>query len=240
MLDRRSFVMALPALGWAATARAGAAASAPWSPPECVVFTRARQQALAPNDALRLLEDGNERFVTGRSVACDLRAQVRETANGTAPFAAVVGCIDSRVPPEIVFDQRLGDIVCARVAGNFVNDDILGSLEIATRFGGAKVVVVLGHSECGTIKSAIDGAKLGYVTAMLRNFAPAIKAVKAPADASGKNATYVQAVAEQHARISAHQLTSRSEVLRALVARHELRVVAAMHDVATGRVTFLA
>jgi carbonic anhydrase len=234
MFDRRRFIAAMPALGLGASA-----ASPPQQAPECAVYTPARQQATAPDEALRLLADGNERFVAGRTVNCDLRAQVRETSGGQAPFAAILGCIDSRVPPELVFDQRIGDVFSARVAGNFVNDDILGSLEFATRLSGARIVVVLGHSECGAIKGAIDGATLGYVTAMLRNFAPAIKAARAPGERSAKNPAFVQAVAEANARLAAAQLTSRSEVLRALVEQKTLRVVAAMHDVATGRVTFL-
>ena len=126
------------------------------------------------------------------------------------------------------------------LAGNFIDDDILGSLELATRNGGARLCVVLGHSECGAIKSAIDGAKLGYVTAMLRNFAPAIKATRASGEANGKNAAYVQAVADTHAKLGAAQITSRSEVIRKLVEQRRLRVVAAMHHVATGRVSFFA
>jgi carbonic anhydrase len=232
MTTRRRFLAAVPALGLAARARAQA-------PPECAVFTRERQRETTPDEALRRLVEGNERFVSGRTVHCDLRAQVRETADGQAPFAAVVGCIDSRVPPELVFDQRLGDIFVARVAGNFINDDILGSLEFATEVAGARLCVVLGHSSCGAIRGAIDGAKLGYLTAMLRNFAPAIKATRAVGEATGRNAAYVQAVADTHAKLSAAQVVTRSEVMRGLVERRKLRVVAAMHDVATGRVSFL-
>ena len=232
MTSRRGFIAAVPALGLAARARAQGV--------ECAVFTAQRQRETTPDEALRRLVEGNERFVAGRTVSCDLRAQVRETADGQAPYAAIVGCIDSRVPPELVFDQRLGDVFCARIAGNFINDDILGSLEFSTRLSGAKLIVVLGHSECGAIKGAIDGAKLGYLTAMLRNFAPAIKATRPNGEASAKNAAYVQAVAETHAKLAAAQLTSRSEVLRGLVEQRKLRVAAAMHDVATGRVSFLA
>lgn len=245
VFDRRRFVVAVPALGAASAVRAAApsadtAATPALTPAECAVFTPQRQRATSPDEALRLLAEGNERFVAGRTVNCDLRAQVRATASGQAPFAAIVGCIDSRVPPELVFDQRIGDVFCARIAGNFVNDDIIGSLEFSTRLSGAKLIVVLGHGECGAIKGAIDGAKLGYLTAMLRHFAPAIKAVRANGEASSKNAAYVQAVADANAKLTAASLTQRSEVIRTLVERKELRVVAAMHDVATGRVNFFA
>lgn len=245
MIDRRRFLLALPALGAATAARSSppskdAAAAPALTPSECAVFTPQRQQRTSPDAALQMLVEGNERFVAGRTVNCDLRAQLRETATGQAPFAAIVGCIDSRVPPEIVFDQRIGDVFCARIAGNFVNDDIIGSLEFATRLSGARLIVVLGHSECGAIKGAIDGAKLGHLTAMLRNFAPAIKAVRATGDATSKNKAYVQAVADANAKLTAAQLTSRSEVLRAMVEKRELRIVSAMNDIATGRVTFFA
>ncbi|CAG0998509.1 carbonic anhydrase [Burkholderiales bacterium] len=233
MFDRRRFMIAVPALGAAARAGAGT------SPPECAVFTRARQQSTSPDEALALLKEGNERFVAGRTVNCDLRAQVRDTASGQAPFATIVGCIDSRVPPELVFDQRIGDVFCARIAGNFVNDDILGSLEFATKLAGARLAVVLGHTECGAIKGAVDGAKLGYLTAMLRNFAPAIKASRGvPGEHTSRNRAFVQAVADANATLSAAQLVARSEVLRSMVEQGQLRIVSAMHDVATGRVTF--
>ena len=143
MLDRRRFLAVLPALGLASRAGATTATVA-----ECAVFTPARQQATSPDDALRLLVEGNERFVAGQTVNCDLRAQVRQTADGQAPFAAIVGCIDSRVPPELVFDQRIGDVFCARIAGNFVNADILGSLEFSTKLSGAR------PSSCSAIPNA--------------------------------------------------------------------------------------
>ena len=234
MRTRRSFLRGASLIAAACATRAMAA------PPECAVFTPARQKATSPDDALRLLREGNERFVAGRTIHCDLREQLRETAGGQAPFAAIVGCIDSRVPPELVFDQRIGDVFCARIAGNVVNDDIVGSLEFSTRIAGARLCVVLGHSECGAIRGAIDGAKLGYMTATLSSFAPAIEAARAPGGRSTGNVAYVQAVADANARLAAAQLTSRSEVLRSLVERRTLRVVAAMHDVATGRVTFFS
>ena len=138
-----------------------------------------RQKAMTPADALKELKDGNARFVAGQPVNCDLRAQIKATAMGQFPIAAVVGCIDSRVPPELVFDQKLGDIFAARIAGNFVNTDIIGSLEFATKVSGAKLIVVVGHTECGAIKGAIDHVKLGNLTAMLENFAPALAATSA-------------------------------------------------------------
>ena len=121
---------------------------------DCAVYTRDRQRSVSLDDAINLLKAGNERFIAGKSINCNLMQQVKATADGQAPFAAVVGCIDSRVPPELVFDQRIGDIFVARVAGNFVNTDIIGSLEFATKLTGARAIVVLGHTDCGAIKGA--------------------------------------------------------------------------------------
>ncbi len=208
---------------------------------ECAVFTKDRQAALDPSGALQQLKDGNARFVGGRSIHCDLMAQVRATATGQAPFAAIVGCIDSRVPPELIFDQQIGDIFCARIAGNFVNTDIIGSLEFATKLAGAKAIVVLGHSDCGAVKGAIDDAKLGNLTATLANIRPSVAKVAALQGAhTSKDAAFVQAVAVQNAKDAAALLLSRSTVLQDLVAARKLTIAAAMHDLATGVVTWLA
>ncbi len=167
-------------------------------------------------------------------------AQVHATSSGQSPFAAVVGCIDSRVPPELVFDQRIGDVFVARIAGNFVNDEIIGSLEFATKLAGAKAIVVLGHTECGAIMGGIDGAKLGLLTKMLENFNPPIEASRdVEGERSSKNKKLVQAVADTNALLAAKMLTDRSEVLRELVAQKQLVIAAAMHDISTGSVKFL-
>jgi carbonic anhydrase len=207
----------------------------------CAVFTKERQSALDPSGALQRLKDGNARFVAGRSIHCDLMAQVRATASGQAPFAAIVGCIDSRVPPELVFDQQIGDIFVARIAGNFVNTDIIGSLEFATKVAGAKAIVVLGHSECGAVKGAIDDVKLGNLTATLANIRPSVAKVTALKGAhTSKDAAFVQAVAEQNAKDAAALLLSRSTILQGLVGSGKLTVAAAMNDLATGAVNWLA
>lgn len=188
-----------------------------------------------------MLKDGNGRFASGRSIHCDDLAQVKATAGGQAPFAAIVGCIDSRVPPEMVFDQQLGAIFAARIAGNFVNTDIIGSLEFATKLAGAKLIVVLGHTECGAVKGAVDDAKMGNLTATLANIRPSvikIKGVEGPQ--TSKNKKLVQAVADQNAKDAAALLLQRSEVLRGLVAEGKLKVVSAMHDVGTGKITWFA
>lgn len=206
----------------------------------CAIFTPERQKSLTPDAALQMLKDGNARFLAGKSVNCDLLAQVRATAAGQAPFAAIVGCIDSRVPPELVFDQHIGDIFAARIAGNFVNMDIIGSLEFAARVAGAKTIVVLGHTECGAIKGALDQAKLGNLTAMLRHFDPAIAAAQSvEGERSSKNKKLVEAVTNHNAQLAAKMLLDQSEVLRQMVSAKELVVASAIHDIATGKVTFL-
>lgn len=208
---------------------------------ECAVFTPERQGAKTPEEALARLRAGNERFLAGQSINCDLLQQVHDTAGSQAPFAAIVGCIDSRVPPELVFDQRVGDIFCARVAGNFVNTDILGSLEFATHVAGAKAIVILGHSACGAIKSAVDGVELGHITAMLKNFDPAL-ATLTPADGerSSSNDALVQKVADENAMLTAQSLVQRSEILAQRVAEGKLAIASAMHDINTGRIAWLS
>lgn len=208
---------------------------------QCSVMTPERQSATSPDDALAKLKAGNERFATQNMRNCDLIEQVRATAGGQFPSAVVIGCIDARVPPELVFDQRIGDIFSARVAGNVINDDIAGSSEFATKLAGAKLIVVLGHSECGAIKGAVDDVEFGLLTGVLARIKPAVAEAKrdASGDFTSKNKSFVQAVATANARLGAERLTAVSSVLRDLVAAQQLKIVSAMHDVATGRVTFL-
>ena len=230
MYSRRAFVMS--------SALSFAAASGAQAQDACTVFTPARQQATSPEDALRMLQEGNERFASGKTINCDLMAQVRATATGQAPFAAIVGCIDSRVPPELVFDQRLGAIFAARIAGNFVNTDIIGSLEYSCKVAGAKAIVVLGHSDCGAIKGAIDQAKLGNLTEMLSHLEPAVAATKFAGKRTSKDKKLVQAVADTNAQLAARMILGRSPVLKEMADKKEIVVAAAMHDLETGRVSF--
>ena len=216
-------------------------ASARWARAQelCAVSTPASQAALSPEAALQRLKDGNARFLAGKSQHCDLLAQVKATAGGQAPFAAVLSCMDSRVAPELVFDQQIGDIFAVRIAGNFVDTDILGSLEYATEVAGAKLIVVLGHSDCGAIKGAIDDVKLGNLTALLKQIQPAIEQVGESGKTS-KDKAYVQRVADQNAKDAPAALTRRSPILSARVKKGQLKLVAAMHDVSTGQVTFFS
>ena len=235
MISRRLFC------GCLAAAVPFAATAAYAQSSECAVFTPERQNATAPDDAIARLKAGNERFIAGKSIHCDLMAQVKQTASSQSPYAAIVGCIDSRVPPELVFDQRIGDVFCARVAGAIVNTDIIGSLEYSCKVVGAKAIVVLGHNFCGAIKSAVDDVKLGNITALLKNCQPALATLtKADGHRDSHNDPLVQKVAEASARLTAASLTKRSPIIKALVDARKLKIAAAMHDITTGKVTWLS
>jgi carbonic anhydrase len=177
--------------------------------------------------------------VAGKTLNCDLMKQARKTATGQSPFAAIVDCIDGRVPPEFVFDQRIGDMFAARIAVNFVNTDIIGSLEFATKLAGAKRIVLLGHSECGAVKGAVDNAKLGNLTATLANIRPSVLALNYKDALTSTDKVLVQKAADRNAKDAAKKLTARSAVLRGLVAEGKLKIVAAMHDISTGKVSLL-
>lgn len=206
---------------------------------QAVTQTEQTQAAMTPAEALQMLKDGNDRFVRGEAVDRDYMAQVEQTAGGQYPFGVVLACIDSRVPPEIVFDQGLGDLFAPRIAGNYVDADILGSMEFATAVAGSKLIVVLGHTECGAVKGACDHVELGNLTHTLSNIAPAVYAVtdvEGPRTSANKD--FVNAVAHTNVEMTVQNVLERSAVMRDLVERGELMVVGAMYDVATGRVTF--
>ncbi len=235
MINRRaSFgLLATASLALASKASAQSANS-------CAVFTPASQASATPESALQRLKDGNARFVSGSTVNCDLRMQVKDTATQQSPVAVVVGCIDSRVPPEMVFDQRLGDIFAARIAGNFVNTDILGSLEFATKAAGAKLIVVLGHTECGAVKGAVDNVKLGNLTAMLGNIRPSLEKLNYSGVATSKDKVLVQKLADQNAQDAVALIMRKSEVIAEMVAQGKVKIVSAMHNISTGQVSWFA
>lgn len=198
------------------------------------------QAALSPDQALVLLKDGNKRFLDKTPIARDYGRQIEATASGQYPFAAVVSCIDSRIPTEVVFDQGVGDIFNARVAGNFVNTDILGSLEFACKLAGSKLIVIMGHTSCGAVKGACDHAKLGNLTAMLDNIMPAVDNIKTDegVDRSSKNKTFVNDVALENVRLTMHKLKNDSPVLNDMIEAGDVKLIGAMYDVASGQVTF--
>lgn len=215
--------------------------AAPASPPlVSAVTTAADQAALTPSQVLAELKAGNERFVQGNLTARDYRAQVVSTAAGQYPKAVILSCLDSRIPPEIVFDQGIGDLFVARIAGNFENEDILGSMEFATKAAGAKLIVVLGHTACGAVKGACDNVQLGNLTAMLENFQPALAASQGvEGEKSSKNDSYVTAVTDANIRQTMRDIVERSPVLAELVAGGSVAVVGGLYDLGTGQVNWV-
>jgi len=204
--------------------------------------TQKTQEAMSPDTALQALKDGNKRFVTSTQVSRDLMQQVADTSTGQYPFATVLHCIDSRVSAELVFDQGIGDLFSIRIAGNFVNEDILGSMEFATKLAGTKVVVILGHTACGAVKGACDHAKLGNLTGMLEKIAPAVSAVKDPEDVALRtsgNIDFVNRVAIKNVHMAIDNLRTMSPVLKQMEDAGDIKVVGAMYHIENGQVTFL-
>jgi carbonic anhydrase len=210
-----------------------AAADQPPAPPE--VQTAVSQAAMTPDAARARLKDGNARFVANTAKRRDLPAKVLATASGQFPFAVVLGCMDSRSPIELVFDQGIGDVFGVRVAGNVVNDDELGSFEYAVKVG-AKLVVVLGHTGCGAVKGAIDDVKLGNLTGLLAKIRPSVAAAGCT---NSKDDACVTHVSELNVRDAMKQIREKSPYLRKYLDEGKAGLVGAMYDVATGKVTFL-
>ena len=196
---------------------------------------------MTPNSSLDFLKKGNDRFVNGTQVARNLKTQVKETSTGQFPFATVLHCIDSRVSAEHVFDQGIGDLFSIRIAGNFVNEDILGSMEFACKLAGTKVLVVLGHTACGAVKGACDHARLGNLTALINKIEPAVDAVKAPADGDLRNSSnidFVNEVAAKNVEMTINNIRTRSSVLAEMEANGEIKIIGGMYDIATGKVAY--
>lgn len=203
--------------------------------------THESQARISPDGAIALLKEGNARFRENKKAERDLMQQVAQTTTGQYPFATILSCIDSRVSAELVFDQGVGDIFSARVAGNIVNEDLLGSMEFACKLAGTKVIVVLGHTSCGAVKGACDNAKLGNLTTLLGKIRPAVLAVKQPEDPqmrNSKNLDFVDRVAEMNVNLTLEDIRTKSPVLREMEENGEIRIVGAMYDITTGGVTF--
>ena len=202
--------------------------------------TREDQVNLSPDEVIKALKEGNARFVAGDIKTRDHTAEIELAASGQFPYAIVLSCVDSRVPVEIVFDLSIGDIFVARVAGNFENTDILGSMEYATAVVGSKVVLVVGHENCGAVKSAIDGAELGNITAMLENIQPAIERVSEfEGDKTSKNPEYAARVTKENVLVTIEDIRQRSKVMRDLEEQGKLKIIGAIYDMDTGKVEFL-
>ncbi len=203
--------------------------------------TKVTQATMTPQRSLEYLKEGNQRFQQNLKANRNLLEQVNDTREGQFPFATILSCIDSRVSAELVFDQGLGDIFSVRIAGNFVNEDILGSMEFACKLAGTKLIVVLGHTACGAVKGACDDAKLGNLTAMLSKIKPAVNAVTLPEDQSLRNSgniEFVNNVAEKNVHLTIDRILKESNVLAEMQLNGEVVIVGAMYDIQTGAVTF--
>ncbi|QLY27333.1 carbonic anhydrase [Bdellovibrio sp. KM01] len=193
-----------------------------------------------PQEELMALKEGNERFMSGEKAGHDFHYQINKTKDGQKPYAVILSCLDSRVPPEIVFDQGIGELFVARVAGNVENDDILGSMEFGTAVMGAKLVVVMGHTKCGAIKGACQNVKLGHLTGVLDKIQPAVAQVK-KSNPKFNTESYddLDHVSQAHVMLTVEEIRKKSKIIRDLEAQNKIRLVGAMYDISTGKVTFL-
>lgn len=204
------------------------------------VLTAAEQQALTPDMVIQSLKDGNKRFINNNLTARDHLALVRDASQGQYPKAVILSCLDSRVPVEDIFDKGIGDLFVARVAGNIVNEDILGSMEYGCKVSGAKLILVLGHESCGAVKAAIDNVKSGNITAMLSKIKPAIdKSKDFTGEKTSKNKDYVKSVAIKNVETAIEKIKSQSPILKGMADKGEIKIVGAYYDLHTGEVIFL-
>jgi carbonic anhydrase len=202
-------------------------------------LTKEERDSMTPSQVIEELKKGNERFRTGKMVPRDYLAEKKSSAKGQYPAAVILGCLDSRVPAEIVFDTGIGDTFIGRVAGNIVNDDMLGSMEFGCAASGSKVILVLGHTSCGAIKGAIDDVVLGNLTGLLARIKPAVAATKFEGEKSSKNAAYVDAVAATNVTLTVAEIRRRSPVLDDLEKKGTISIVGAMYNLTTGMVSFV-
>jgi carbonic anhydrase len=202
--------------------------------------TKDTQQSLTPERAIEYLKEGNERFVNNLRKDHDLLKQINATSSGQFPFAAILSCIDSRTSAELIFDQGLGDVFSIRIAGNILNDDILGSMEFACKVAGSKLIVVLGHTNCGAITGACNNLQMGYITTLLDKIKPAMK-LETETPAANRNAgnpVFLQNVTVNNVKITVNEVKKRSEILALLETEKKIKIIGALYDVETGVVKF--
>ena len=199
-------------------------------------LTKSTQEQITPTSALQMLIDGNVRFVQNKIIQRDLKEQIADTSEGQFPFAAILSCIDSRVPAEIVFDQGIGDVFSARVAGNIVNEDVLGSIEYACKVSGSKIVVVMGHTKCGAVTAACNNVELGNITALLSKIKPAVVSAS-----KGKlmNDETIELVSVQNVRLSMTNIREESPILAEMEQEGDILIVGAVYNVSSGEISFL-
>ena len=202
-------------------------------------LTKEMQDAITPSMALDLLKEGNIRFVNNLKVNRNLVQQANETSDGQHPFAVILSCIDSRTSAELIFDQGLGDVFSVRIAGNIINEDILGSMEFGCKVAGSKLIVVLGHTKCGAVKGACDHVEMGNLTSLLTKIRPAVDEEQTTKEnRNSGNAGFVEKVAVINVKRSVNAILERSTILKEMLEKGEISVVGANHDISTGQVTF--
>ena len=202
-------------------------------------LTKELQAAISPEMALNLLKEGNHRFMNNLKANRNLLEQANETSDGQHPFAIILSCIDSRTSAELIFDQGLGDIFSVRIAGNIINEDILGSMEFACKVAGAKIIAVLGHTKCGAVKGACDHVEMGNLTALLSKIQPAVYDEKTETqNRNSSNSEFVEKVAAINVKRTVHAILERSPILKEMLANGEIKLVGGVHEIATGEVTF--
>lgn len=203
------------------------------------VHTQETQASLTPAKALEILKEGNNRFVNNLKANRNLLEQAGYTADGQFPFAVILSCIDSRTSAELIFDQGLGDVFSVRIAGNIINEDILGSMEFACKVAGSKIIAVLGHTKCGAIKGACDHVEMGNLTALLSKIQPAVYDEKTETeDRSSKNESFVEKVTVINVKRTVQGIIQRSPILKEMIEKGEIGIVGGIHDIAAGEVTF--
>ena len=204
-----------------------------------IAANKESQINISPNEVINILKEGNKRFINGDEIKKDFSAEVKGTSAGQYPLACILGCIDSRVPAEIIFDQGIGDIFNVRIAGNFVNTDILGSMEFACKVAGSKVILVLGHSQCGAVKGACDGVKLGNLTSMLSNFDQVINSNQySEGERNSQNSEYVHLIAESNVKNTIEKIRTKSPILKEMEDNGEIKIIGGMYHVSNGTVEF--
>lgn len=202
--------------------------------------TKETQAAMTPAQAVQLLKEGNERFASGKMTPRDLLEQVKETSEGQYPFAVILSCQDSRTSNEKLFDLNKGDAFSLRIAGNVVNEDILGGMEFGTKVAGAKTIAVIGHTKCGAIYGACDDVKLGNLTGLLNKIKPAVANVPTTVEPrNSKNPAFVKAVTEENVRYQMRQISEKSPLLKEMIDKGEINVVGGVYDISTGKIEFL-
>lgn len=197
------------------------------------------QAAITPSMAIKILEEGNKRFMNNLKANRNLLEQANETSDGQHPFAVILSCIDSRTSAELIFDQGLGDVFSVRIAGNIINEDILGSMEFACKVAGSKIIVVLGHSKCGAVKGACDHVEMGNLTALLSKIQPAVYDEKTETEnRNSSNAEFVEKVASINVKRTVSAIMERSPILKEMIQNDEIGIIGGMHNISNGEVVF--